>query len=133
MPNKDRSNDDGFSDRGAQHSCFDVCGMLGLELDPVWTLIAATGLISAGLGLLSLSRHASAVVLYGGGIGIAWVARGTVPLALFGERDYAVRMGRLAFPSLIAQALAPSRSPARSGPADNGGGQLADGAFLGLT
>jgi hypothetical protein len=31
-----------------------------------------------------------------------------VPLAIFGSRDYAARMGRLALPSLIAQALSPS-------------------------
>ena len=37
-----------------------------------------------------------------------WIARGTLPLALFGPERYAVLMGRLAFPSLIAQALAPS-------------------------
>jgi hypothetical protein len=48
------------------------------------------------------------VVLYGGGIGIAWVARGTLPLALFGPEGYAALMGRLAFPSLLAQAVSPS-------------------------
>ena len=37
-----------------------------------------------------------------------WVARGTLPLALFGPERYATLMGRLAFPSLIVQALAPS-------------------------
>jgi hypothetical protein len=49
-----------------------------------------------------------AVIAYGAGIGIAWIARGTVPLALFGPDEYAIRMGRLAFPSLIAQAAAPT-------------------------
>ena len=37
-----------------------------------------------------------------------WIARGTLPLALFGPDRYATLMGRLAFPSLIVQALAPS-------------------------
>jgi hypothetical protein len=47
-------------------------------------------------------------VVYGAGYGIMWVARGTLPLALFGSERYASLIGRLAFPSLIAQALAPS-------------------------
>jgi hypothetical protein len=37
-----------------------------------------------------------------------WIARGTLPLALFGPQRYARLMGRLALPALIAQALAPS-------------------------
>ena len=47
-------------------------------------------------------------MLYGAGYGIMWIARGTLPLALFGPERYATLMGRLAFPSLIVQALAPS-------------------------
>jgi hypothetical protein len=47
-------------------------------------------------------------VIYAGGYGIMWIARGTLPLALFGPTRYATLMGRLAFPSLIVQALAPS-------------------------
>jgi hypothetical protein len=35
------------------------------------------------------------------------IARGTVPLALFGAPDYAVLMGRLVAPSLLAQAISP--------------------------
>ena len=48
------------------------------------------------------------ILIYGGGYGIMWIARGTLPLALFGAERYATLMGRLAFPSLIVQALAPS-------------------------
>ena len=36
------------------------------------------------------------------------IARGTLPLALFGPSDYAILLGRLALPSLIAQAVAPA-------------------------
>jgi MFS family permease len=81
--------------------------LFGRHYHPIWTLVGASGLIATGLGLLALSWQGPAVIIYGGGIGIAWVARGTVPLALFGSRDYAVLMGWLAVPSLIAQALAP--------------------------
>jgi predicted MFS family arabinose efflux permease len=82
---------------------------LGRYYHPVWTLIAAAGLIAGGLGFLAfgMASPVLAVVLYGGGIGIAWVARGTVPLAVFGPRDYAALMGRLALPSLVAQAISP--------------------------
>ena len=49
-----------------------------------------------------------ALVLYGAGNGIYSIARGTVPLALFGPERYAALVGRLARPGLVAQALAPS-------------------------
>ena len=48
------------------------------------------------------------IVVYGCGLGVESIARGTVPLALFGVPGYAVLMGRLAMPSLLAQALAPA-------------------------
>jgi hypothetical protein len=48
-----------------------------------------------------------AIILYGAGYGISWIARGTLPLALFGPARYPVLIGRLAFPSLIVQALSP--------------------------
>ncbi|HLJ06857.1 MAG TPA: MFS transporter, partial [Acetobacteraceae bacterium] len=48
------------------------------------------------------------LVLYGGGIGLRSIVRGTLPLALFGPAGYASLMGRLAFPMLIGQAAAPS-------------------------
>mgnify|MGYP000856161379 CR=1 FL=1 len=50
---------------------------------------------------------AFAIVLYAMGAGVSYVVRGTLPLAMFGPRGYATIMGRLAFPSLTAQALAP--------------------------
>ena len=48
------------------------------------------------------------LVLYGAGIGLESIARGTLPLAIFGPARYPVIMGRIAMPSLIAQAAAPS-------------------------
>ncbi|MBD3756484.1 MAG: MFS transporter, partial [Gammaproteobacteria bacterium] len=39
--------------------------------------------------------------------GLWSIARGALPLALFGARDYPVIMGRLATPMLIAAAAAP--------------------------
>ncbi|ESZ35817.1 hypothetical protein X731_30790 [Mesorhizobium sp. L2C054A000] len=49
-----------------------------------------------------------ALAFYGAGIGLESIARGTLPLAMFGSNGYAKLMGRLAMPSLIAQAAAPS-------------------------
>ena len=76
---------------------------------PLWTLTAALILVALGLVLLALGLPGVGVwlVLYGAGNGIYSIARGTVPLALFGPVRYPVVVGRLARPGLIAQALAP--------------------------
>ena len=77
---------------------------------PMWTLAAAVVLIAAGLVLLwlGLPLPALALISYGAGNGIWSIARGTVPLALFGPSGYAVMMGRLATPILVVQAVSPS-------------------------
>ncbi len=76
---------------------------------PLWTLTAALGLVALGLVLLACGLPGVGVwlVLYGGGNGIYSIARGTVPLALFGPVRYPLVVGRLARPGLVAQALAP--------------------------
>jgi hypothetical protein len=48
------------------------------------------------------------ILVYGAGYGISWIGRGTLPLALFGPQRFPRLMGKLAFPSLIVQAAAPS-------------------------
>jgi hypothetical protein len=77
---------------------------------PIWTMVAATVFVAIGVGALwaGLPFVSAALVIYGAGIGIQSIARGTLPLALFGERYYAAIMGRIAMPSLIAQAASPS-------------------------
>ncbi len=81
----------------------------GRSYHPIWTLAAAGLLIALGLALLwaELPLPALALICYGAGNGIWSIARGTVPLALFGADGYASLMGRLALPSLLAQSLAP--------------------------
>jgi len=76
---------------------------------PLWTMTAAFALVTIGLALLALGLPGVGLwlVLYGGGNGIYSIARGTVPLALFGPERYPLVVGRLARPGLIAQALAP--------------------------
>jgi MFS family permease len=84
--------------------------LLGGRYHPIWTMTAATLLVAAGLGLLwaGFPIMAACLVPYGAGVGINSIARGTLPLALFGAEGYAALIGRLAAPMLIAGALAPS-------------------------
>jgi hypothetical protein len=46
-------------------------------------------------------------VLHGAGNGVMTIARGTVPLAVFGPENYGYRLGLLGAPARIAQAGAP--------------------------
>jgi predicted MFS family arabinose efflux permease len=84
--------------------------LAGSRYHPIWTMIASCALMFAGLTMLvaGFPILALTVLIYGAGYGIMWIARGTLPLALFGPGRYATLIGRLAFPSLIVQALAPS-------------------------
>jgi predicted MFS family arabinose efflux permease len=76
---------------------------------PLWTLTAAMILVAVGVVTLAagLPVVGLALVLYGAGNGIYSIARGTVPLTLFGPVRYPLIVGRLARPGLVAQALAP--------------------------
>lgn len=46
-------------------------------------------------------------VLHGAGNGILTIARGTVPLAIYGPENYGLRLGILGAPARVAQAAAP--------------------------
>jgi predicted MFS family arabinose efflux permease len=82
----------------------------GPRYHPMWTMLAAVALIASGISLLLFSAPLAlvALILYGAGNGIGSIAKGTLPLAVFGPGNYAAIMGKLAMPSLIAQAAAPS-------------------------
>jgi predicted MFS family arabinose efflux permease len=84
--------------------------LFGQHYHPIWTMIASCLLMAGGLVLLlaGFPLLALVIIVYGAGYGISWIARGTLPLALFGPERYPILMGRLAFPSLIVQALAPT-------------------------
>jgi hypothetical protein len=64
--------------------------------------IGAAILAIAGPGMASLFA-----VLYGAGNGLLTIARGTVPLAIFGPHGYGERTGLLGAPPRAAQAFAP--------------------------
>ncbi len=83
----------------------------GRFVHPIWEMLASTLIVALGLRLLLGGAEAvivTGMVLYGGGIGLRSIVRGTLPLALFGTEGYASLIGRLAFPMLLAQAAAPS-------------------------
>ena len=84
--------------------------LFGNHYHPIWTMIASCGLMA--IGLMMLLGHfpflVLVILLYGAGYGISWIGRGTLPLVLFGPVRFPRLMGKLAFPSLIVQALAPS-------------------------
>ena len=84
--------------------------LFGRHYHPIWTMVASCTFMAIGLGLMlvDLPIVVVAILLYGAGYGIMWIARGTLPLALFGPQRYARLIGRLAMPALVAQALAPS-------------------------
>ncbi|HEX2538318.1 MAG TPA: MFS transporter, partial [Pseudolabrys sp.] len=77
---------------------------------PIWTMVASCALMAIGLTLLSVHAPllALTILIYGAGYGVSWIGRGTLPLALFGPERFPRLMGKLAFPSLIVQAIAPS-------------------------
>jgi hypothetical protein len=70
----------------------------------------AASLHPVGVGLFWLTGVPGAalfVILYGAGNGLLTIARGTVPLALFGPHGYGERTGLLGAPARAAQAFAP--------------------------
>lgn len=84
--------------------------LFGTRYHPIWTMIGSCTLMAAGLLMLSggFPILMLTILLYGAGYGVSWIGRGTLPLALFGPVRFPRLMGKLAFPSLIVQALAPS-------------------------
>jgi MFS family permease len=77
---------------------------------PIWTLAAACALTATGMTMLASGFRVIglSLVLYGAGNGIFSIAKGALPLALFGPARYAPIMGRLARPGLVAQAVGPT-------------------------
>ncbi|MGH6683587.1 MAG: MFS transporter [Pseudolabrys sp.] len=84
--------------------------LFGGRYHPIWTMIGCCALMAVGLLLLfgGFPVLVLIILLYGAGYGVSWVGRGTLPLALFGPLRFPRLMGKLAFPSLIVQAMAPS-------------------------
>jgi len=69
-------------------------------------LLLAAFALMALLGL-SAATAAAFMVMFGIANGLITIARGTVPLALFGAAGYGALLGRIAGPFLLMQAIAP--------------------------
>jgi hypothetical protein len=88
-----------------------ICEMAsGGRHHPFWTLAAASVLSAVGMAMLAAGFPiiGLSLIFYGAGNGIFSIAKGALPLALFGPSHYAPIMGRLARPSVVAQAIGPT-------------------------
>jgi hypothetical protein len=77
--------------------------MLSARLSVAFHPIAAGALALFG----ATAASGAFAVLHGAGSGILTIARGTVPLAMFGPENYGYRLGLLGAPSRVAMAAAP--------------------------
>jgi MFS family permease len=80
------------------------------RVHPLVSARIAAALHPLGVGIFALTGVSGAtifVALYGAGNGLLTIARGTVPLALFGPHGYGERTGLLGAPARAAQAFAP--------------------------
>ena len=83
--------------------------LAGRRYSPIWTMAASVVLVAVAAAMLlaGFPLVATTIAFYGAGNGIGSIARGTVPLALFGPKRFPVLMGRLALPLMIAMAVSP--------------------------
>lgn len=86
--------------------------LLGRNLKAVHTGLIAIGLLPLALTVFAVGGFGPTAalafaLLYGMSNGLATIAKGAVPLALFGSKGYGLVMGTLAAPNLMLSALAP--------------------------
>lgn len=86
--------------------------MFARAIHPLVVARFAVGVVLAAFVLLAWFGVATAVaaafmLMFGVANGLITIARGTVPLALFGSVGYGALIGRIAGPSLAMQAIAP--------------------------
>jgi MFS family permease len=83
--------------------------LAGPRYHPIWTMVASVTLVAGGAALFFAGPAAFAVAIasYAAGNGIGSIAKGTLPLALFGAARYPALAGLIARPVLVAMSLAP--------------------------
>ena len=83
--------------------------LAGSRYHPIWTMVASAVTVCCGVSLLFAGPVTFwlAIALYAGGNGIGSIAKGTLPMALFGPARYPVLVGKLALPILCAMSLSP--------------------------
>jgi hypothetical protein len=91
---------------------FEYAAAHRLRVHPLVTARVASALHpAAGVGLLVLGGvpgvAAAFAILHGAGNGLITIAKGMLPLALFGASGYGVRLGVLGVAQRAAQAVAP--------------------------
>jgi hypothetical protein len=78
---------------------------------PMMSARLSVSLHPLGAAVLAIFGAAAAsapfTILHGAGSGILTIARGTVPLAIFGPANYGYRLGLLGAPTRVATAAAP--------------------------
>jgi predicted MFS family arabinose efflux permease len=84
----------------------------GRNLHPIWVARGALSVLLGAFVMLALTglsplTAALFAILFGGANGLMTIARGALPLALFGPNGYGRLMGRIAGPFLLMQAAAP--------------------------
>lgn len=85
---------------------------LGRDVHPLWVARFALALLLTAFVMLALAgisspTAAAFALMFGGANGLVTIARGAVPLALFGASGYGRLIGRLAGPFLVMQSAAP--------------------------
>jgi hypothetical protein len=86
--------------------------VLARDLHPLWVARFAVGLLVAAFAFLALLPFsvpvaAAFAVMFGMANGLITIARGTVPLVLFGASGYGLLVGRIGGPFLVMQSIAP--------------------------
>lgn len=83
--------------------------LAGSHYHPIWTMVASAVMVCCGVSLffVGAGAFAAAIGLYAAGNGIGSIAKGTLPMALFGPARYPLLMGKLALPILCAMSLSP--------------------------
>jgi MFS family permease len=82
------------------------------QVHPLWVARFSVGLLVAAFAFLLLLHFSAPLaacfaIMYGMANGLMTIARGTVPLALFGASGYGRLVGRIGGPFLLVQAVAP--------------------------
>jgi MFS family permease len=82
------------------------------NVHPLWVARFSLGVLAVAFALLWLAGISAPVaalfaIMFGAANGLITIARGTVPLALFGAAGYGRLIGRIAGPFLLIQSIAP--------------------------
>jgi predicted MFS family arabinose efflux permease len=80
------------------------------RVHPLWSARVAALMHPVGAALYAVFGvpvAAAFALVHGAGNGVLTIAKGTLPLVLFGPRSYGERQGLLTMPARLAQALAP--------------------------